>query len=196
MFLIAGLGNPGDEYADHRHNVGFMAVDALAEAHRFAPFSSKHQGLCSKGRIDTDDVLLLKPMTFMNKSGQSVAEAARYYKIPNEQVIVIYDELDLAPGKVRVKLGGGSGGHNGIKDIDQHLGNDFMRVRVGIGHPGDKARVTGYVLHAFAKDEMPLFASVIQSMTRHIALLLDGDAERMMTNMARDLGDAKPVKDE
>lgn len=167
MLLIVGLGNPGTKYTHNRHNIGFMAVDEIARTHNFNPFKSKFQGELAEGQIDGVKTLLLKPKTFMNESGRSVGEALRFYKIPLEDVVVIYDELDLAPGKVRIKKGGGSGGHNGIKSIDAHVGKDYRRVRLGIGHPGDKNLVSNYVLNDFAKaDEVwlsPLLYGIADS---------------------------------
>src|SRR5690606_38412019 len=141
-----GLGNPGSQHAANRHNVGFMAADAIARRHSFSPWSKKFRGLVAEGTLGGEKVLLLKPQTFMNLSGQSVGEALRFYKLEPAALAVLYDELDLAPGKVRVKSGGGHGGHNGIKSIDQHVGRDYRRVRIGIGHPGAKELVQNYVL--------------------------------------------------
>src|SRR5690606_24769741 len=151
MLLLVGLGNPGPKYENNRHNVGFLAVDAIARHHSFSPWSKKFQGLIAEGRLNDEKVLLLKPQTFMNLSGQSVGEAMRFHKIPPSDVVVLYDELDLAPGKVRVKVGGGAGGHNGIRSMDAHCGKDYRRVRIGIGHPGAKELVHNYVLGDFAK---------------------------------------------
>ncbi|HRP78708.1 MAG TPA: aminoacyl-tRNA hydrolase, partial [Aquamicrobium sp.] len=136
MLLIAGLGNPGPKYENNRHNVGFMAADAIARRHSFSPWSRKFQGLIAEGRIGGEKVLLIKPQTFMNLSGQSVGEAMRFHKLSPADLIVLYDELDLAPAKVRIKTGGGAGGHNGIRSLDAHCGKDYRRVRIGIGHPG------------------------------------------------------------
>ena len=138
MWLIVGLGNPGGSYARNRHNIGFMAADEIVRRHCFSPWRSKYQGQIAEGTIAGEKVLVLKPETYMNLSGQSVAAAARFHKIPNGNVIALHDEIDLPPGKVRVKKGGGAAGHNGLKSIDAHLGNDYWRVRLGIGHPGDK----------------------------------------------------------
>jgi PTH1 family peptidyl-tRNA hydrolase len=162
--LIAGLGNPGEKYARHRHNVGFMAVDAIAERWRFAPFRPRYQGLASEGTLDGRKTLLLKPMTFMNDSGQAVGAAARYLKIPLSAVVVLHDELDLAPAKLRAKTGGGDAGHNGLRSITATLGPDYRRVRLGIGHPGRPEAVHGYVLHDFSKADKewlePLLAAI------------------------------------
>ncbi len=153
MKLFVGLGNPGAKYAANRHNIGFMAVDQIGRAHGFAPWRSKFQGLVSEGKLGETRVVLLKPETFMNLSGQSVAACAQFYKIPPQDIVVFHDELDLAPAKLRVKQGGGHAGHNGLRSISQHMGEDYARVRLGIGHPGHKDRVAGYVLQDFAKAE-------------------------------------------
>ncbi len=146
MQVWVGLGNPGPQYALHRHNVGFMVLDTIAEVHNFGPEQKKFQGWLREGRIGGTKVLLLKPATFMNESGRAVGEALRFYKLGTEALTVFHDELDLAPFKVKVKQGGGTAGHNGLRSIDQHLGAEFRRIRLGIGHPGHKDRVTGHVL--------------------------------------------------
>jgi len=151
MLLFVGLGNPGGKYAKNRHNIGFMALDRLAEDHGFAPWRAKFQGQLTEGKLGSEKVLLLKPETFMNKSGQSVGEAMRFYKLDPSDVIVFHDELDLAPGKLRVKQGGGHAGHNGLRSIHAHIGEEYARVRLGIGHPGRKDLVSHYVLSDFAK---------------------------------------------
>ena len=151
MQIFVGLGNPGGQYAGNRHNIGFMAVDRIAEAHGFGPWKSRFQGRVAEGRLGGDKLLLLKPDTFMNRSGQAVGEAMRFYKLAAEDVTVFHDELDLAPGKCRVKTGGGHAGHNGLRSIHGHIGEAYHRVRLGIGHPGRKELVSGYVLHDFAK---------------------------------------------
>jgi aminoacyl-tRNA hydrolase len=151
MKLFVGLGNPGAQYARNRHNIGFMAADAIAARHGFGPWRGKFQGEIAEGRLGTEKVLMLKPGTFMNLSGDSVRAAAQFYKIPPEDIVAFHDELDLAPGRVRVKTGGGHAGHNGLRSIAAHMGPDFVRVRLGIGHPGDKRQVTAYVLGDFAK---------------------------------------------
>ncbi|MBM3505129.1 MAG: aminoacyl-tRNA hydrolase [Alphaproteobacteria bacterium] len=184
MFLVVGLGNPGPAYAGHRHNIGYRAVEAIAEQFRFSPWRRRFQGLTADGEIATHRVLLLKPETMMNLSGQSVAAATRFYHLPLEQVIVLYDELDLAPGKVRVKRGGGSAGHNGIRSMDSHIGRDYLRVRIGIGHPGDPERVSGYVLHDFAAAERPLFDKVLAALAEAAPLLIQGDLSGFMTKVA------------
>lgn len=184
MFLVVGLGNPGGEYARNRHNIGFMAADELVRRHSFGPWRSKFQGELAEGNIGGDKVLVLKPMTYMNLSGQSVAAAARFLKVPVEDVVVIHDELDLAPGRLRVKRGGGAGGHNGLKSIDQYLGQNYRRIRLGIGHPGDKDRVSGYVLHDFAKTEQAWLDPLIDAVADAFALLLKGDEAGFMNRVS------------
>ncbi len=167
MYLIVGLGNPGERYARNRHNAGFHLIDALAREHGFADFAERHGGLMSRGRLAGQDIILFKPMHFMNRSGIAVSEAARFYKIGLEQIIVCHDELDIAPGKVKIKQGGGAGGHNGIKSIDSHLGHDYWRLRIGIGHPGEASQVSGYVLSDFTPDQW----QEEQTLIGHIATL-------------------------
>jgi len=151
MQIFVGLGNPGTKYAGNRHNIGFMALDRIAEDHGFTPWKSKFQGQICEGKLGGDKVLLLKPETFMNLSGQSVGEAMRFYKLTSQDVTVFHDELDLAPGKCRVKMGGGHAGHNGLRSIHAHITEAYQRIRLGIGHPGRKELVSAYVLHDFAK---------------------------------------------
>src|SRR5687767_3840507 len=151
MKLFVGLGNPGGEYAFHRHNVGFMAVDAIAASHSFPAWRKRFSGVAAEGKLGGETVLLLKPQTYMNESGRSVGEAIRFYKLDLADVIVFHDELDLAPGKIRVKRGGGVAGHNGLRSLTAHVGNDYWRVRIGIGHPGHRDLVTHHVLRDFAK---------------------------------------------
>ena len=189
MQLFVGLGNPGGEYALHRHNVGFMAADAIAEVHRFGPWTRKFKGLIADGRIGSARVLLLKPQTFMNDSGRSVGEAMRFYKLEPGDVTVLYDELDLAPNKVKVKTGGGTAGHNGIRSIAAHIGDDFRRVRIGIGHPGDKARVTGHVLGNYAKIDFEPLADLLGAIAGEAHRLADGDDARFMSDVALRLQD-------
>jgi PTH1 family peptidyl-tRNA hydrolase len=192
MRLLVGLGNPGAEYARNRHNIGFMAADAVAARHRFPAWKSRFKGHVAEGSVADERVLLLKPRTYMNESGESVAAAARFYKIDAGQVIVMHDELDLAPGKLRVRQGGGSAGHNGIRSIDAHLGNGFWRVRIGIGHPGHKALVLNAVLGDFAKADAswldPLLAAVADEMPQ----LLAGDANGFMSRVAHRAPPPKP----
>ena len=184
MRLIVGLGNPGPEYAHHRHNVGFQAIDALTRRYGLGPARKRFSGEAAEGVIDGNKVLVLKPLTFMNDSGRAVAEAAHFYKIDATDVIVLHDELDLVPGKVRVKKGGGAAGHNGLRSADAAIGQDYVRVRIGIGHPGDKSRVTPYVLSNFTKDERPLFDAVNEAIAEALPLLIDGDDTAFMTKVA------------
>jgi PTH1 family peptidyl-tRNA hydrolase len=174
MLVIAGLGNPGAQYARNRHNIGFMAVDAIVERGRFGPFRARHQGLTAEGLLGDERVMLLKPQTYMNESGRSVGEALRYLKLDLEALVVIHDELDLAPGKVRVKVGGGDAGHNGLRSITAHLGPGYKRVRIGIGHPGDKALVYHYVLNDFAKSEAGWVEAVCCAIAEAAPLLAAG----------------------
>ena len=184
MQLWVGLGNPGTQYALNRHNVGFMAADAIAEVWRFGPVQKKFSGWLRDGRIGAARVILLKPATFMNESGRAVAEAMRFYKLEMAALTVFHDELDLAPFKVKVKQGGGTAGHNGLRSIDQHLGADFRRVRLGIGHPGHKDRVTGYVLGNYAKAEMDPLADMLGAVAAEAEWLAKGDDARFMNDVA------------
>jgi PTH1 family peptidyl-tRNA hydrolase len=185
MHLLVGLGNPGAQYALHRHNIGFMAADAIAEMHRFDPWRVRFQGLMAEGRVGGAKTLLLKPTTYMNESGRSVGEAMRFYKLTPADVTVFYDELDLAPGKVRVKVGGGAAGHNGIRSIAAHIGEQFRRVRLGIGHPGHKERVTGHVLGNFSKAELDDWVpDVLGAVGSEVERLLKGDDARFMNDVA------------
>ena len=185
MQIFAGLGNPGAAYALNRHNIGFMAVDAIAHAHGFGPWKTRFQGLASEGRIGAHKVTLLKPATFMNDSGRSVGEAMRFFKLePATALTVFYDELDLEPFKVRVKHGGGAAGHNGIRSIDAHLGPDYRRVRMGIGHPGHKDRVSPHVLGNFAKAEMESLSDLLGAVANEVHWLLEGNDARFMSDVA------------
>lgn len=184
MQLWVGLGNPGAQYAMQRHNVGFMAVDAIAAVHDFGPVQKKFTGWLQEGRLGGDKVLLLKPATFMNDSGRSVGEALRFYKLGTDALTVFHDELDLAPMKVKVKQGGGTAGHNGLRSIDQHLGPDFRRVRIGIGHPGHKDRVTGHVLGNYAKSEVEPLSDLLGAVAAEAAWLAEGDEVRFMNDVA------------
>jgi len=186
MILLVGLGNPGKGYVDNRHNFGFMAVDEIIRRHSFSPGKIRFQGVAAEGRIGAEKILALKPTTFMNESGRSVGEAVRFYKIPPENVIVIYDELDLPMGKVRVKKGGGHGGNNGIRSVEAHLGKEFYRVRLGIGHPGDKALVSGHVLKDFSKADRKVADTIIDSISRHIELMTSGRDSEFMNKVALD----------
>ena len=185
MKIFAGLGNPGAQYALNRHNIGFMAVDAIAAAHGFGPWKTRFLGLASEGRIADHKVTLLKPATFMNDSGRSVGEAVRFFKLePAEALTVFYDELDLDPFRVKVKHGGGAAGHNGIRSLDAHIGPDYRRVRLGIGHPGHRDRVSPYVLGNFAKAEMEPLADLLGVVAAEVPWLLAGDEARFMSEIA------------
>ncbi|MCA0871858.1 aminoacyl-tRNA hydrolase [Seohaeicola saemankumensis] len=184
MKLIVGLGNPGSQYAGNRHNIGFMAVDRIADDHGFSPWKSKFQGKISEGRLGSEKVLLLKPETFMNRSGQSVGEAMRFYKLEPGEVIVFHDELDLAPGKVRAKSGGGHAGHNGLRSIHGHIGDAYDRVRLGIGHPGRKDLVSHYVLHDFARADQDWLDDVLRGVSDGAAHLAAGDTGKFMNAVA------------
>ena len=180
MKLFVGLGNPGSQYAGHRHNIGFMAMDQIARDHGFGPWRGKFQGSVSEGRLGSQKVLLLKPETFMNKSGHSVGAAAQFYKLDPGDIYVFHDELDLAPGKCRVKTGGGHAGHNGLRSIHGAITPEYHRVRMGIGHPGHKDRVAGYVLHDFAKADADWLDDVLRGVSDGAPALADGDAGRFM----------------
>jgi PTH1 family peptidyl-tRNA hydrolase len=174
MLVIAGLGNPGARHARNRHNIGFMAVQAIAGAHRFGPFRSRFSGFAAEGAIASRRVMLLAPQTFMNDSGRSVGEALRFHRLDPDALIVIHDELDLSPAKVRLKVGGGNAGHNGLRSISAHIGNDYKRVRIGIGHPGDKALVHHYVLSDFSKAEAGWVEAVCRAIADAAPLLVEG----------------------
>ena len=184
MQLWTGLGNPGPQYAMHRHNIGFMAVDAIAEVHGFAAPKRAFQGWIQEGRIGTQKILLLKPGTYMNESGRSIGEAMRFYKLTPADVTIFHDELDLAPFKLKVKTGGGHAGHNGLRSTDAHIGPEFRRIRLGIGHPGHKDRVTGHVLGNFAKVEMAPLGDFVSAIADAVPWLLAGDAPRFMSEIA------------
>ena len=183
MQLFVGLGNPESKYAKNRHNVGFMAIDALAAAYGFGDFREKYHGLLAEGQIGKQKVLLLKPQTFMNKSGVSVSEAVNFFKLDGSQIVVFYDELDLPPGKLRMRRGGGFAGHNGLRSINAHMGADFRRARLGIGHPGDKAKVTGHVLGDFAKADADWLADFLKALADHAPLLAAGDDATYQTRV-------------
>ncbi|MER8482906.1 aminoacyl-tRNA hydrolase [Mesorhizobium sp. M1322] len=189
MLLFAGLGNPGAKYANNRHNVGFMAADAIARRHSFSPWSKKFQGLIAEGTLAGEKTILIKPQTFMNNSGQSIGEALRFYKLGPSALTVFYDELDLAAGKVRVKVGGGSGGHNGIRSLDQHVGKDFRRVRIGVGHPGIKEMVHGHVLGDFAKSDREWLDALLDTIADDAGLLAKGDDNSFMNRVTLALRD-------
>ncbi|RPF70323.1 aminoacyl-tRNA hydrolase [Aurantiacibacter spongiae] len=184
MQLWVGLGNPGPRYAMHRHNVGFMALDVIADMHGFGTVQTKFQGWFQEGRIGSDRIALLKPATFMNESGRSVGEAMRFYKIGPDALTVFHDELDLAPFKVKVKQGGGHAGHNGLRSIDSHCGPDFRRVRIGIGHPGSKDRVNGHVLGNYARTEQDDLAQMLGAVAAEADRLAEHDDARFMSDVA------------
>ena len=192
MRLIVGLGNPGSRYERNRHNIGFMAVDAIVRRHRFSPSRSKFSGELAEGTIGGEKVLALKPQTFMNDSGRSVLGAASFYKIPPADIIVLHDEVDLAPGKLRVKRGGGAAGHNGLRSIDAHLGADYWRVRLGIGHPGIKELVPHYVLQNFLKEEEAWVAPLVDAVAEAIPLLVEGNDQGFMNRVALILNPPRP----
>jgi PTH1 family peptidyl-tRNA hydrolase len=184
MKLFVGLGNPGTEYARQRHNVGFMALDKIAEAHGFGAWRRRFQGETAEGTIGGERVVLLKPMTYMNESGRSVGEAARFLKIPVEDIYVFHDEIDLAPAKLKVKTGGGNAGHNGLRSITAHMGNEYHRVRIGVGHPGAKDAVAHYVLHDFAKVEYAWLDPMLDAMAYAAPFLAKGDGSRFLSQVA------------
>lgn len=187
MWLLIGLGNPGDKYEKNRHNVGFMTVDRIAQEYNFPAYKSKFDGLVTEGRIDGQKVAIIKPQTYMNESGRSAGPFAKFFKVTPNRIIVFYDELDLPPGKLRVKQGGGSGGHNGIKSLDAHLGRqDYWRVRMGIGHPGDKDRVTGHVLGDFSKEENKWLPQWLDIIVSQAPLLLNDKSNDFMTRVAEE----------
>jgi PTH1 family peptidyl-tRNA hydrolase len=187
MLLIVGLGNPGPKYERNRHNIGFMAADEIVRRHSFGAWRSRFQSMVAEGNIAGDKAMVIKPMTYMNESGRAVGEAMRFFKLAPPDIIVIHDELDLVPGKIRVKRGGGHAGHNGLRSITAHIGEDFCRVRVGIGHPGDKNRVHGYVLSDFAKAEQPLLERTVDAIAAHIGLLVEGNESSFMSRTAHDI---------
>jgi PTH1 family peptidyl-tRNA hydrolase len=196
MRLLVGLGNPGSRYAGNRHNIGFMVIDAVARRHGVAGFRSRFKGELAEAAIGGARRLLLKPQTFMNDSGESVAEAARFFKIAAEEIVVIHDEIDLRPGKLRVKRGGGNAGHNGLRSIDALIGPDYWRVRIGVGHPGVRELVQPYLLHDFATEEVTLWVRpLLVAVAETIALLLSDMPDAFMSEVARRLRPPKPSPD-
>ncbi len=189
MWLFVGLGNPGQKYENNRHNIGFMAVDEIVRRHSFSGWSKKFQAELSTGTLNGEKVIALKPQTFMNLSGSAVQAAMAFYKIAPANVVVFYDELDLPPAKSRAKKGGGSGGHNGIKSIDQNIGQDYWRVRLGIGHPGHKDKVHGYVLGNYHKSEMDALADMLGAIGAEAEWLAKNDDARFMNEVALRLAD-------
>ena len=194
MKLLVGLGNPGAKYAQNRHNIGFMAVDRIAADHGFSPWRAKFQGQVCEGRLGTERVTLLKPETFMNLSGQSVGEAMRYLKLHPGDIIVFHDEIDLAPGKTRLKTGGGHAGHNGLRSIHGHIGPDYDRVRMGVGHPGHKDAVPGYVLRDFPKADAEWLDDELRGISDGIADLVAGDGPRFLNAVALQVAPARSSK--
>lgn len=197
MLLFVGLGNPGARYAGNRHNIGFMVVDAIAKRHGIGPWRRRFQGVAAEGPIGSERVQLLLPGTFMNESGRAVAEAAHFYKLGLPDIVVFHDELDLPPAKVRVKIGGGVAGHNGLRSISSHIGNDYRRVRIGIGHPGDKNLVEPYVLSDFFKDEKPWVGALTELIAENAELLARGQDSSFQNKVhlamvAKGFGEAEP----
>jgi len=194
MLLLVGLGNPGSGYSENRHNIGFMAADEIVRRHSFSAWRKKFQAEIAEGTVGGVKVLALKPQTYMNNSGQSVGEVVRFYKIEPENVVVIHDELDLELGRLKVKKGGGHGGHNGLRDIDAHIGKEYRRIRLGIGHPGDKDRVTGHVLSDFAKGERQLLDKLMDEISHEFPLVTTGNDANFMNRVAAALRPPKPKK--
>jgi PTH1 family peptidyl-tRNA hydrolase len=184
MLIFAGLGNPGPKYARHRHNVGYMVADEIIRRYGFRLAQARHHSYVATGDIGGEKILLLKPKTFMNHSGRAVGSALRYYKLKARDVTAFYDELDLVPGKVRVKRGGGAGGHNGIRSLDSNIGKDYRRIRIGIGHPGDRNQVQHYVLSDIAKADQPLIRDVVDAVCEALPILVEGDDAGFMTKVA------------
>ncbi len=184
MLLFVGLGNPGAKYARNRHNIGFMAVDEIVRRHRFGPFRSRFQALVAEGTIAGEKVIALEPMTYMNESGRSVAEAVRFYKLSTADIVVFHDDIDLAPGKVRVKRGGGAAGHNGLRSLDRHLDSDYRRVRLGVGRPQHKDDVHDYVLRDFAKADRDWLDHVLDAVAAEAPRLAQGDDPGFMSRIA------------
>ena len=194
MKLFVGLGNPGAEYAGHRHNVGFMALDRIAADHAFAPWKRAFHGRIAEGRLGDEKVALLKPETFMNNSGQSVRAAADFYKLLPEAITVFHDELDLAPGRLRHKIAGGHAGHHGLRSLHAHIGDAYARVRIGIGHPGHKDRVAGYVLHDFAKADQDWLEHILRGISEGAPALAAGNAANFMNTVALRSAPPRPAK--
>lgn len=195
MLIIAGLGNPGSQYAGNRHNIGFMALDAIQRRPEFSPWSRKFKGEISEGELGGEKVLLIKPLTYMNLSGESVGEAMRFYKLGPQDIIAIYDELDLAPAKARIKTGGGHGGHNGVKSLDAHCGKEYRRLRLGIGHPGAKELVHNHVLGDFAKVDQTWLSPMLDALADNAEMLVKRDDSQLMNKLALAVG-GKPDETE
>ncbi len=192
MLLLVGLGNPGPKYERNRHNIGYMAVDEIVRRHSFGPYRARFQSLTAEGSLAGEKILAMKPTTFMNESGRAVGEAMRYYKLTPDDVLVIHDEIDLAAGKIRAKKGGGLAGHNGLRSIDAHIGKEFHRVRIGVGHPGDKDRVHGHVLSDFAKAELPMFENIVDAIAASAESLGERAYDAFMTKASLILKPPKP----
>ncbi len=192
MRLIVGLGNPGPRYERNRHNIGFMAVDACVRRHGFGPFRAKFEGMIAEGNVAGERIYALKPQTYMNLSGDCVGAAARFYKIPPEEIAVIYDEIDLQPGKIRVKRGGGAAGHNGVRSIDAAIGADYWRVRLGVGHPGLKELVQAYVLQNFTAEEMRWVLPLVEATAEALPLLVEDDPPGFANKVALILNPPPP----
>ena len=184
MQLFVGLGNPGTKYADNRHNIGFMVMDDMTRTHHFSAWRDKFRAHVAEGTLNGEKVLAMKPQTFMNKSGEAVGEALRFYKLSADAVTVLYDEVDLAPGKVRTKTGGGHAGHNGVRDIERHIGNGFHRVRIGVGHPGDKAKMLKHVLSDFRAADDVWLDPLLDAIAEAAPLLASHENEKFMTKVA------------
>jgi PTH1 family peptidyl-tRNA hydrolase len=190
--LLVGLGNPGARYARTRHNIGFMAVDEIVRRHGFGPWRARFQGKCAEGTVAGEKILALQPETWMNHSGRAVGEAVRFFKIEPAQVIVLHDEIDLAAGKIRFKVGGGNAGHNGLRDIDAHIGRDYARVRLGVGHPGVADDVHDHVLDEFSKADMAWVTPLVAAVAEAFPLLAGGDGARFLTRVALILNPPPP----
>jgi PTH1 family peptidyl-tRNA hydrolase len=190
--LFVGLGNPGSDYAKNRHNIGFMAVDEIVHRHSFAPFRSKFQGQLCEGKIAGQKVLILKPTTYMNESGKAVQAAMAFYKLPIQDIIVFHDEMDLVAGKIRMKTGGGHAGHNGVRSIQSHIGSGFQRVRLGVGHPGDKEKVVGHVLKDFSKADQQWLDKMIEAIGENADLLIKGEDSGFMSKVSLALNPPRP----
>jgi len=188
MLLLVGLGNPGGKYNNNRHNIGFMAVDEIGRRHNFSAPKVRFQGLLAEGRLGSEKVLILKPQTYMNLSGQSVGEAARFYKIPPQDIFVFHDELDIPASKIKFKTGGGHAGHNGLRSLDQHLGRNYHRIRLGIGHPGDKDQVTSHVLGDFAKSDLTWLEPMLDAIAGAAPALTDHSGETAGTKFLNEVG--------
>jgi PTH1 family peptidyl-tRNA hydrolase len=194
MLLVVGLGNPGAEYARQRHNVGFMAVEVIHRRHSFQPWKRRFRGDVAEGTLAGEKVLLLKPLTYMNDSGRAVQEAAHFYKVEPKDIVVIHDEVDLPPAKVRLKAGGGTAGHNGLRSIGAAIGEDFRRIRIGIGHPGRKEAVPHYVLHDFAKADTEWLVPILDAIADNAALLAEGKDATLANRIHAALAPADPDK--